>query len=142
MRQKNLLPVSLLLFFLLLITTACGQPRPAGMSDEQVQAVTASLLNALEEKNYTAFKEYLSDEMIAALPEDQFLALSEDIRNASGRFLTTGEMRLSNRNEYAIYRMMCDYEKEKVVVTIVFKINGTKVEGLFFDSVNLRQTQK
>lgn len=136
---RNKLTLFFVLFLTPLLLTACRPPRPAALSEDEVRAVTASLLTALEQGDYARFQAYLSEEMMRALPEEQFYLLQQDILNASGRFIQTGEMRLSNRGEYAIYRMMCQYEKEKVVVTIVFKINGTQVEGLFFDSVNLRQ---
>lgn len=139
LRSKSMLFFALMLVLLLL--SACRPARPAALSEEEVRAVTASLLTAMEEGDYVKFQTYLSQEMIDALPEEQFYLLQQDILNASGRFIETGEMRLSNRGEYAIYRIMCQFEKEKVVVTIVFKINGTQVEGLFFDSVNLRQIQ-
>ena len=41
---------------------------------------------------------------------------------------------LSNSGEYAVYRIRCQYELEDVMVTLIFKIDGTQVEGLFFDS--------
>lgn len=40
---------------------------------------------------------------------------------------------------YAIYRLTCTYDLESVIVTVTFKVDGDKVEGLFFDSTNLRK---
>jgi hypothetical protein len=46
---------------------------------------------------------------------------------------------LSNSQGYAVYRLSCKFELEPVIVTATFKTGGTLVEGLFFDSTNLRK---
>jgi hypothetical protein len=60
------------------------------------------------------------------------------LQSASGKYVSTGKVSLSNNKGYAVYRIICKYEQEDVVVTIVFKVDGKQIEGLFFDSPNLR----
>lgn len=120
-----------------LALTAC-QAKPAALSDAEVVELAGRLLTGLNEGDYAAFSRDFSDEMRAALPESQFGALRDMLQETSGNYLTCGEPTLSNRSGYSIYRLICRFEKEEVVVTLTFKINGRQVEGLFFDSPNLR----
>jgi hypothetical protein len=76
--------------------------------------------------------------MLDAFTEDQFTLLRDLLQSNSGNFVSTGKLSLSNKQEFALYRIICTYELEDVVVTIVFKVDGTQVDGLFFDSPNLR----
>lgn len=64
------------------------------------------------------------------------------LQNASGNYISCAEPALSNNQGYAVYRLTCKFEQEDVVVTVAFKVGGDKVEGLFFDSVNLRKLSK
>jgi hypothetical protein len=49
---------------------------------------------------------------------------------------------LSNNQGYAVYRFPCKYANETVTVTITFVIGGQEVEGLWFDSANLRKVSQ
>ena len=73
-----------------------------------------------------------------AFSEDKFTQLRDTLQSASGKYVSTGKVSLSNNQGYAVYRIICKYEQEDVVITVVFKIDGKQIEGLFFDSPNLR----
>jgi hypothetical protein len=137
---RNISIVSLLLV-LSLMATGCGPASPAGLSDEEVLAVTENMLTAIDTGDYAAFTRDFSAEMLAAFPEDQFTQLRDLLHSASGTYTSCGEFSLSNNQGFAVYRVLCTYELEEVVVTVVFQISGTQVEGLFFDSPNLRSNQ-
>jgi hypothetical protein len=127
-----------LLTVLSILVVSCGPAHPAAISDDEVIAVTTNILTALDTGDYAAFTSDFSDEMLAAFPEDQFTQLSDMLHSTSGNFASAGEFSLSNKQEFALYRIICEYALEDVVVTIVFRVDGTQVEGLFFDSPNLR----
>jgi len=129
-----------LLPLLALLLAGCGPARPSAYSDEEVLTVTSRILSAMDANDYEAFIGDFSPEMLAAFGEDQFNDLRLMTQSTSGSFVSTGEMSLSDNKGYAVYRIICSYELEDVVVTIVFKVDGTQVEGLFFDSPNLRTT--
>ncbi|MBN2386356.1 MAG: DUF3887 domain-containing protein [Anaerolineales bacterium] len=141
MKKSNLyLTVSGLVIILLLISGCSAEP--AGLSDDQVGEVTTSILQAISADNYQAFTPDLSPQMLAAIPEDQFHAMSTMLQATSGDFVSLGELRMVNNQGYAVYVYTCVYEQEQVVVTITFAIGGTQVEGLFFDSPNLREANQ
>jgi|WetSurMetagenome_2_1015567.scaffolds.fasta_scaffold206706_2 hypothetical protein len=134
----RLVPLASLLILLALLATACGPASPAALSDDEMLAVTSNVLSAIDADDYAAFTRDFSDEMLAAFPESQFTQMGDLLQGSSGNFVACGEFTLSNKQGFALYRIICEYELEDVVVTIVFKIDGTQVEGLFFDSPNLR----
>lgn len=137
MKKNNLLLRSIALGAILLLA-ACGQAQPAALSLEQVEQTTASLLTAIDQDDYEAFQRDFSPEMVTAFDAQQFSQLRDLLQAQSGRYVSMQTPALSNSGEYAVYRIRCQYELEDVIVTLTFKINGTQVEGLFFDSPNLR----
>jgi hypothetical protein len=132
-----------LALMMLLALSGCSTPKPSGLTDEEMIAITENALTALDANDYTAFIRDYSPDMLAAYSEDKFTQLRDLLQSASGKYVSTGKMSLSNNQGYAVYRIICTYERENVVVTIVFKVGGKQIEGLFFDSPNLRTaTQK
>lgn len=119
------------------LLTAC-QARPAALSDAEVVQLTGQVLTALDQDDYAAFVQDFSPAMRAAFPQAQFAELRAMLQETSGNYVACGEPSLSNRQGYAVYRLVCTFEKEEVIVTIVFAVDGRQVEGLFFDSPNLR----
>jgi hypothetical protein len=127
-----------LLVVLSLLAVGCGPASPAALSNDEVLTLTGEILTAMDAGDYAAFSRDFSDEMLDAFTEDQFTQLRDLLQSNSGNFVSTGKLSLSNKQEFALYRIICTYELEDVVVTIVFKVDGTQVDGLFFDSPNLR----
>jgi hypothetical protein len=138
MLRTRVLPTIGSLLFLLFLAAGCAAPTPAGLVDDEIINITANILTALDSGDYPAFTRDFSDEMLAAFPEDQFTQLRNLIITSSGNFVSTGKLSLSNQEEFAIYRIRCTFQQEDVVVSVVFRIEGVLVEGLFFDSPNLR----
>jgi hypothetical protein len=134
---------SLLIFLALaLVLSGCQPAKPAALSTDQVAQVSASLLQAIDAGDYTAFTRDFSDQMKAAFPQTQFDQLRTMLQETSGKYISQAAASLSDNQGYAVYHIVCKYEKEDVAVTITFLVGGDKVEGLFFDSVNLRKLSK
>ncbi len=125
---------------LALLLAACGPARPAALSNDQVTAGIVNILTALDAGDYASFSTDFSPTLKAALPETQFTALMTLINNTSGKVVSCGTSpQLSNSQAYAVYRLSCKFELEPVIVTVSIKTGGTQVEGLYFDSTNLRK---
>lgn len=131
-----------LALILLLAASGCSKPQPAGLTDAQVTTLTENALKALDANDYQTFTQNFSDKMNSAFTQDQFTKLQAMLAKASGKFVSIGTPALTNNQGYAVYRIPCKYANETVYVTITFLIGGQKVEGLFFDSVNLRKAQQ
>jgi hypothetical protein len=129
---------SLLLAFVGFVAlSGCGTPQPAGLTDEQLVSLTEKVLRSLDEDDYDNFIQDFSEPMVNAFTPESFTDLRNMLQETSGNFVSLGELGLSNRQGYAVYRIPCQYELETVTVTITFAIDGNKVEGLFFTSPNL-----
>ena len=131
-----------LLIALPVLLSGCSPAEPAALSDEEIMTFASNLLVSMDENNYAGFITDFSEEMLAAFPESEFANLRELVLDASGSFISADELELTNNQEYAVYRIRCSYSLEDVMVTLVFKVDGTQVEGLFFDSTNMRAASK
>jgi O-glycosyl hydrolase len=138
MKKTRLFSTVSLLVILTLLMTGCAAPKPAALTDDEVLAIAQNALTALDANDYTAFTRDYSPDMQTAFSENQFTQLRDLLQSASGKYVSTGKVGLSNNQGYAIYRIICKYELEDVVVTVTFKIDGKQIEGFFFDSPNLR----
>jgi hypothetical protein len=125
-----------------LLLAGCQPPKPAALSEGQVTQATENILKAIHEGNYQNFVQDFSDQMKSAFPESEFTKLCDLLQNASGNYVSCSAPSLSNNQGYALYRSSCKFDKEDVLVTITIKFGGDKVEGLFFDSTNLRKLSK
>ncbi len=141
-KTQKIFALLFLALTLILATSGCAKPQPAGLTDEQVGTMTANILHAIDANDYQKFTQDMSDAMKSAFPELQFTQLRDLLQTNSGNFISIGKPTLLNQNGYAIYRFPCEYEKENVMVTVTFPIGANKVDGLFFDSTNLRAASK
>jgi hypothetical protein len=137
----KILPMSALLL-VVLVTSACSAPKPAGLTDPQVASVTESTLKAIDANNYPAFSHDFSNQMKAAFTQEKFTQLRTLLYKASGNFIYMDIPSLSNNQGYAVYRFPAKYDNETVYVTVTFLVGGQEIEGLFFDSVNLRKASQ
>jgi len=140
--NSKYLSVSALILVLLAGLSGCLPVQKAELSDQQVASVTENILKALDENNYLSFTHDFSPQMKSAFPQEKFSQLRTLLYNASGNFIYMDAPSLSNNQGYAIYRFPTKYDNETVTVTVTFVIGGQEVEGLFFDSANLRKVSQ
>jgi hypothetical protein len=127
-----------------LLLTACQPAKPAALSNDEVIHMVDSTLLAIKAGDYQNFTQDFSEAMKNAFTEAQFTSLADLLKNASGNYVSCSDKdpEISNNQGYAAYRLMCTYDLEKVIVTVTFKVDGNKIEGLFFDSTNLRKVSQ
>jgi hypothetical protein len=127
---------------LLLGLSGCAAPKPAGLTDQQVAGMTENILKAIDANDYQKCTQDFSDKMKAAFTQAQFTQTRTMLQKASGSFVSVGTSSLSNNQGYAAYRFSSKYANETVYVTVTFLVGGKEVEGLFFDSANLRKVSQ
>jgi hypothetical protein len=131
-----------LLIALPLLLAGCASANPSALNNEEVLALATRLLVSVNDNQYDGFIADFSADMLAAFPEVAFSDLHNMLQSASGTFISADELELTNNQDYAVYRIRCTYSLEDVMVTLVFKVDGTQVEGLYFDSNNLRASSE
>ena len=141
--MKSKIPPTLLILLIVttLFLTGCQTPKPASLSNDQVVQAVDNILKAIKVSDYQSFRQDFSDEMKDAFTEEQFTNVVNLLQNTSGNYVSCAdsEPELANNQGYAVYRQACTFDKESVIITVTFKVDGSKVEGLFFDSTNLRK---
>ena len=130
------------LALVLLAASGCSAPKPAGLTDQQVTTMTENILKAVDANDYRAYIKDFGPAMVSAVPQAQFDSMHALLQKSSGSYVSLGTPSLSNNQGYAVYRIPAKYSSETVYVTITFLVGGQKVEGLFFDSANLRKVSK
>jgi hypothetical protein len=125
-----------------LMTSGCSAAKPAGLTDQQLTGVTENTLSAIDAKDYQKFTQDFSDKMNSVFTQAQFNSLCNLLKAASGSFVSLGTPSLTNNQGYAVYRFPAKYANETVYVTITFLVGGQKIEGLWFDSINLRKASQ
>jgi len=130
------------LFLVILVTSGCSTPKPAGLTDQQVNSAAENILKAIDARDYQEFTRDFSDKMNAAFPQAEFDKLCSLLQTASGSYVSLGTPGLTNSQGYAAYRFPAKYANETVYVTITFLAGGQKVEGLWFDSAALRKASQ
>jgi len=76
------------------------------------------------------------------MPLSGFNELKWLLSNTSGQYISKIKDVVAYKDDYVIYIYNCEFEKEEVVVTISFNKNISMVEGLFFNSQNLRKAAR
>jgi hypothetical protein len=144
MKNKKSTYLILVTVLAALLLAACQPAKPAALSNDQVIQVIDNILKSINAGDYQAFTQDFSTDMQSSFTEAQFTSLVDLLKKASGSYVSCAGAtpELSNSQDYAVYRQMCNFDLEKVIVTVTFKENGTQVEGLFFDSTNLRKVSQ
>jgi hypothetical protein len=141
--KKN---IKFLLAFALMLVMLAGlsgcAAQPAGLSEAEVASVTENILKSIDTDNFAGFMRDFSPQMKAVFTQEKFSQLRTLLQTASGNFSYLDAPTLSNNQGYAVYRFPAKYADETVTVTITFVIGGQEVEGLFFDSANLRKASQ
>jgi len=142
--RKFFLPVVLVSLAIILTLSGC-----AGASEEAVSfadAATENFLIALSDRDYGSYKKDLSEEMLQAVPEEEFVKFSTYLEETSGEYVRDSK-KLSTSGiqkgmDIVVY--LADYtgESEKVRVKIVVSKNADgdyKISGSWFDSPAIRE---
>jgi len=143
MNTKRILVYLLSFLCVAILASACQAPKPASISNEQIREMADNILVSINQDDYPGFTNDFSDQMISTFTKQQFTDLRTTLQGASGNYVSCqSDPTLSNQQSYAVYQYKCQFEKEEVIVTLVFAIDGDKVEGLFFNSEALRAIAK
>jgi hypothetical protein len=144
MKRNALATLLIVTVITAVLLTGCQPPQPASLSNGQVVQVVDGTLKAIEAGDYPGFTKDFSDAMKSGFTEAQFTGLADLLKKASGKYVSCAgaQPALSNNQGYAIYRLTCKYDLESVIVTVTFKIGANQIEGLFFDSTNLRKASQ
>lgn len=146
MKRKNLILLILLVFILVQLVMGC---RPI---DEQALSfanqATERYLVALNNQDYSAYKEDMDAGMLEAVTEEEFIKFSSYLEENAGEYMPDSKKysgyTTKNGNILVVYRAEYTLEEEGVTVTTVISKSGEgiyKISGSWFDSPKLREAE-
>ncbi|MFA5014900.1 MAG: hypothetical protein WC549_05105 [Actinomycetota bacterium] len=146
MKRKSLILLLLPVLILMQLVMGC---RPV---DEKAisfaDQATEKYLVALNDQDYSAYKEDMDAGMLEAVTEEEFIKFSLYLKENAGEYMPDSKKysgyTTKNGNILVVYRAGYTLEKEGVVVTTVISKSseGTyKISGSWFDSPKLREAE-
>ena len=111
------------------------------ISDDEAKQIAEASLIALNEGDYEAFVANFADELRQAMSEENFQELRTTLQETSGMFLSlTGpQLVKASTPDVVGYVYTCEFEKEEVILTNYYIVDGDRIEGYFVNSPNLRK---
>ena len=106
----------------------------------EINSISEEILQAINSGDYPAFSAHFSPIMKEALNESSFQNTRELILDSSGQYVSNPNPRITSDSGYVIFVYDSQFEKEIVQMRITFLEGSDVVEGLWFDSVNLRRS--
>ena len=107
--------------------------------DMKITTISENVVVSLNDGNYNSFIKDFSPEMKKELNKSNFLELRDLINNTSGEYVVKLYSGKTTKDGYEVYYYDCVFKKEgSVSLVISFRINSYLVEGLWFDSTNIR----
>jgi hypothetical protein len=87
---------------------------------------------------------HFSDKLRDAMSEESFDELRGLVQETSGKFISlSGPQLVKASSPNAVgYVFNCKFEKEEVVLTNYYLVDGDQVEGFFLNSPNLRKVSQ
>jgi len=145
-KRKNLILLILLVFILVQLVMGC---RPI---DEQALSfanqATERYLVALNNQDYSAYKEDMDAGMLEAVTEEEFIKFSSYLEENAGEYMPDSKKysgyTTKNGNILVVYRAEYTLEEEGVTVTTVISKSSEgiyKISGSWFDSPKLREAE-
>ena len=105
----------------------------------EVDIMAENILQSLSEEDYAKFSKDFSANLKKSMNKSQFNELKIRLSNSSGDYISKSPFSKTFNSGYDIYLYTCDFEKEQVFLSLSFKENPEKIEGIWFDSKNLRE---
>jgi len=130
-----------------LIPTDCGRETEiSGNARDSIlvfaEPAADSIVNGLNDNDYSAFSQYFDEQMKVSLSEKVFAQTRERITGKIGRYRSRDVSRVIRKDQFIIVYYNAVFENESdVEVKVVFQKYGEKnlVSGLWFNSPGLRE---
>ncbi|MDO8517173.1 MAG: DUF3887 domain-containing protein [Nanoarchaeota archaeon] len=108
--------------------------------EDQSSLIAENILQSINEDNYSKFSEYFSDNVKKTMTNSEYQKLKGLILDSSGPYISKSSSSQMLKDGYELYIWNCEFKREKVIFSLSFKPTQNKIEGIWFDSTNLRKT--
>ena len=132
--------IFLILLLILVLVTGCAKNNSPENTGENAIADTKAenILDGLNTEDYETFSRDLSDNVKESMNEEAFSRLGIFIKDNSGDYVTKTLAASKDENNMHTMSYDCQFSLESVFLTITFNEDYSMVEGIYFDSENMR----
>lgn len=129
-----------ILLLILVLVAGCVKNNPSNatggtpIADEKAD----NILNGINKEDYSIFNRDLSDTVKQSMDEESFSRLSKFIKENSGDYVVKTLAASKDENNMHTLSYDCQFSLESVFFTITFNEDYSIVEGIYFDSENMR----
>jgi len=148
MVKKFLMLPALIVLILILAATGCKKVEVDQEAISFADRVTEECLIALNNQDYESYKKDLGNEMLDAVPEEEFMKFSSYLKDNVGQYVPGSKEYSSSSIQsgmiLVIYETDYTIETGKVMVGMVISKSDKgiyKISGSWFDSPKLREAE-
>ncbi len=141
--KKEVIFVLLAVIILVIFLSGCSKSsedveKQKGIDLEQADFIANKMLKSFNNGNYEDFSSSFSVDMRRAMSYAAFNDLRILVLNSSGAYVSKSEPNAASASGFVSYTYNCSFGKENVMFTISFKSGENKVDGVGFDSANIK----
>ncbi len=118
--MKQALSVCVLCLCALLALTACGASVPEGMSEDQVQEAAEATVQQLEDEDYTALMDSMTQKMQQAVTQEEWEATWAPVHSQLGAMEKIGSHNLAAKDGMAVDVVKVTYENGSLTFTLSY----------------------
>lgn len=130
---------ALILIAIMLLMYGCSQNESAQGGNSLADEKAESILDGLNKADYTMFSSDFAGNIKQSMDEEYFSRLSSFVKENSGGYISKALAFSKEEQGLKVFGYDCQFSKESVLMTVSFSADLSKVEGLYFDSENMRE---
>ncbi len=130
---------ALIIIVAILLVSGCAKTEPMQAQYPLADEKAENILEGLNRADYAMFSRDLSDSLRQTMDEQYMQRLGKFIRENSGEYVAKALAASKDENSMHTLSYDCQFSLESVYFTITFNEDYSKVEGIYFDSINMRK---
>ena len=103
-----------------------------------IDEITENALQGINNNNYLQFSRDFSGIMNMEVSEERFNQIKGVLSTTSGNYISKELYDAEKIGEFVTYMYYCDFELEKVRLTITFREGNYTIEGFYLNSENIQ----
>ena len=132
MKLINFLRMLLVVLLLSFGLVSCTQKEP--LTKQQATDIGLNAIKALDQGDYKAYTRDFTVMMKSVVPEKDFMAYHETAQQNLGKFVNFEKVEQvpAETEGFIRWQYTCVFEKGKMLLSLVFKENGRRIESVHF----------
>ncbi|HII15077.1 MAG TPA: DUF3887 domain-containing protein [Nanoarchaeota archaeon] len=130
---------AIVLMAVLVLAYGCAQKAIPESQYPAADEKAENILQGISKEDYAMLSRDLSETLKQSTDAEYFSRLSKFIKENSGEYVSKSLAASKDENSMHTRGYDCQFSMESVYFTITFNADYSKVEGIYFDSENMRK---